>query len=206
MLVTPLLRVSTLASSGRIVGTRQFKNLAEHGDWVARVKASAEPRPASVVTARAQDAAPFLFSVDPMVGHLDVHAAPRPSSSSSGDFSRPRPPSASLLDVRYPLASDGPLRHAVADAGDTWATFRLSKFLEAVDALTADVAYRHTDGAARGLALVTAGHAHSRKLQATQLDRDLWLRCYVTSCGSSSLEVRTDAVQVSPYALHASGL
>ena len=61
--------------------------------------------------------------------------------------------------------------------------------LEAVDALTADVAYRHTDGAAKGLVLVTAGHYHSRKTRWTDISADVVLRCYLTATGSASLEV-----------------
>jgi len=193
MLVSSLLRARTIRCPVA-QSVRHFKDLAEHAQWVSRVKASAEPRPSCVVAACAQEAAPFLFSVDPMVSHLNVYAAP--NQSASIDSLEPRPPSASMLDVRYPLETDLALRYVVADKSDDRAFFRLSKFLEAVDALTADVAYRHTDGTARGLALVTAGHAHSRKLQVTQLNRDVWLRCYVTSCGKNSLEVRTDAIQV----------
>jgi hypothetical protein len=187
---------------------RHFKSLAEHAEWVSRVKASAEPRPSNVVPACAQDSAPFLYSVDPMVSHLDVYAAPRDNMSAvtSSDLLQPRTPSASMLDVRYPLATDLALRYTVADKSDDRAFFRLSKFLEAVDALTADVSYRHTDGTARGLALVTAGHAHSRKLQVTQLNRDVWMRCYVTSCGKNSLEVRTDAIQVKQNRLDSLGI
>jgi acyl-CoA hydrolase len=74
----------------------------------------------------------------------------------------------------------------------------LSKFFEAVDALTGDVAYRHTNGNERNLALVTAGHYHSRKLKGTDLNRDTLLRCYLTACGTTSLEVRTDALQLDP--------
>ena len=58
---------------------------------------------------------------------------------------------------------------------------RLSKFYEALDALTADVAYAHTDGIAKGLALVTAGHYNSVKLGRTSPKRDIHLRSYITA-------------------------
>ncbi len=99
-----------------------------------------------------------------------------------------------MIEVTYPLADDEVLRTAVSDLG-SWSTFRLSKFYEAVDALTADVAYRHTDGVAKGLALVTAGHYHSRKTRQTDIQSDVILRCYMTAAGSTSREVRTDAQQ-----------
>ena len=77
------------------------------------------------------------------------------------------------------------MRDAVLCGGWLCPILRVSQ----VDALTADVAFRHADSEARGLALVTAGHYHCRTLARTDLDRDLHLRCYVTSTGRSSLEV-----------------
>ena len=110
------------------------------------------------------------------------------------------PPAASMLEVWWPLSTDEQLRLAVAEEpGTAWSTFRLSKFYEALDALTGDVAYRHTDGEARGIRLVTAGHYHSRKLRRTDIMRDVALRCYLTATGNSSLELRTDAVQLNPH-------
>ena len=197
-LLRPVSRVPSKVSSG--AGGRQvaraFNSKAEHDAWVVRIKASAEPRPAAVSAADTATAAPFLFSVDPMAGHLEIFAAAPPAVKRAEK--EPRPPSASMVEVRYPLARDEALRHAVADVGKTWSTFRMSKWLEAVDAITADVAYRHTDGEARGLALVTAAHNHSRKLRATDTSRDVLLRSYVTAAGTSSLEVRTDALQWDP--------
>ena len=73
---------------------------------------------------------------------------------------------------------------------------RLSMFFEALDALSADVAYRHTDGLARNLIMVTASHYNSIKMRRTLSGRDLIVRCYVTAVSTSSLEVRTDALQV----------
>jgi len=63
---------------------------------------------------------------------------------------------------------------------------RLSKFYEALDALTADVAYAHTDGIAKGLALVTAGHYNSVKLGRTSPKRDIHLRSYITAVSHES--------------------
>lgn len=71
----------------------------------------------------------------------------------------------------------------------------MGKFYELVDALTADVAYRHAAGGGDEVALVTAGHYHSRKYARTELHKDVTLRSYVTKVGRSSLEVRTDGWQ-----------
>lgn len=134
------------------------------------------------------EAAPFLFSVDPMASHLQLRTV------SDDEHTVPSSPSATMIEVTYPLKDDEALRIAVSDLG-SWSTFRLSEFYEAVDALTADVAYRHTDGVAKGLALVTAGHYHSRKMKRTDISADVVLRCYMTAAGSASLELRTDAIQ-----------
>ena len=94
------------------------------------------------------------------------------------------------------------LRASVSDP--TLSSFRLSKFYSDVDALTADVAYRHAAAAAaapsnsdstNNIAFVTAGHYHSRKIHQTDITNDIILRCYPTHTGTSSMEIRTDALQ-----------
>jgi len=112
-------------------------------------------------------------------------------------------PASSFIQATWPIATNERLKHAVTDVvrGATgqahgYTPFRLSRWFEALDAITADVAYRHTNGAARGLVLVTASHYNSMKLRRTLAGRDLTIRSYVTSVSSSSLEVRTDALQV----------
>lgn len=91
------------------------------------------------------------------------------------------------------------LRASVSDLG-AWSSFRLAKFYSDVDALTADVAYRHAatssnSSPAADVAFVTAGHYHSRKIRRTDLSKDIILRCYPTNAGRSSIEIRTDALQ-----------
>lgn len=167
---------------------RDFQSRAEHQDWIEQVKGSKLRLP-SEMKCGGKSEAPFLFSVDQFAPHLKLQTA-------AGDV-LPSSPQASLINVIYPLPEDDALRIAVSDLC-SWSSFRLDKFYEAVDALTADVAYRHTDGMNKGLALVTAGHYHSRKMLPTSLDADLTLRCYMTAVGSASLEVRTDAIQCDP--------
>lgn len=169
---------------------RRFETRAEHAVWRQRVVCSCAPRSPAAVAGRVATDAPLLAGVDPMSARLEVLACPTQSTSS---------PSASMLEVTFPLASDLALRLAVAEApGTSWSTFRLSKFYEALDALTGDVAYRHTGCAAHGISLVTAGHYHSRKLRRTDINRDVFMRCYITATGGASLEVRTDAIQLDP--------
>ena len=168
---------------------RAFQTRAEHKAYLDAVRRSALARPDDARRAdEPAKAAPFLHSVDPMASHLQLWTAPRGAAGTAA---------ASMIEAVYPLSTDEPLRHSVRDVGKQgYSPFRLGKFFEAVDALTADVAYAHTDGENQGLALVTASHSHSRKLERTAIARDLSLRCYVTRTGSASLEVRTDAVQV----------
>jgi len=167
---------------------RAFQTRAEHKAYLDAVRRSALARPDDARRAdEPAKVAPFLHSVDPMASHLQLWTAPRGAAGTAA---------ASMIEAVYPLSTDEPLRHSVRDVGNGYSPFRLGKFFEAVDALTADVAYAHTDGEKRGLALVTASHSHSRKLERTAIARDLSLRCYVTRTGSASLEVRTDGVQV----------
>ena len=137
-----------------------------------------------------KESAPFIASTDHMVDHLVLQCMPR-SELEGGALT----PSASALQATWPVSTDELLATSVIDRNG-YSPFRLGKFYEAVDALTADVAYRHTEGHARGLALVTASHYHAIKLGRTVAGRDFTIRCYITSTGSSSLEVRTDALQV----------
>ena len=61
--------------------------------------------------------------------------------------------------------------------------------------MSSQVAYAHTDGQAKGLALVTASHAYSRKLEGTLITKDVVYRVYITKTGSTSIEIRTDSFQ-----------
>jgi acyl-CoA hydrolase len=175
-----------LASTSAVLARacrRRFHSRAKHSSWVRRVVHSRMAP--SGLSASDKRCAPFISSTDPLVDHLIFHTA------AAGE---PGTPSASLVQATWPISTDVLLANSVVDSNG-YSPFRLGKFYEALDALTADVAYRHTDGHARGLALVTASHYHSIKLGRTIVGRDMIIRCYVTSTGSSSLEVRTDALQ-----------
>jgi acyl-coenzyme A thioesterase 9 len=175
---------------------RWFNNLAAYEQWRTKVNQSrlADSTQSLVRRVLAQEA-PFLYSVAPMADHLELHAYAK-------DWAVSGSPRASLLQCRFPLASDELLRNSVMDVTN-WSTFRLGKFYETVDALTADVGYRHCATSQQekedpSINLVTAGHYHSRKIKRTDLGRDVYLRSYLTYVGSSSMEVRTDALQYRP--------
>mmetsp|Transcript_33942 Transcript_33942/g.82352 ORF Transcript_33942/g.82352 Transcript_33942/m.82352 type:complete len:290 (-) Transcript_33942:721-1590(-) len=177
---------------------RHFQTQADFQQWRRNVRDSALLmfRPQKEVEQIRMEpldlptAAPFLQSVAPMADQLLLAGVKDATPSSPRD---------SLLECTYPLESNDILRYSVTDFSD-WSAFRLGKFYELVDALTADVAYRHVASSSSGsgkeeVALVTAGHYHSRKYTRTDLNKDATLRSYVTKVGRSSLEVRTDGWQ-----------
>ena len=175
---------------------RRFQTSAEYREWQTKVIESRLQVPTNALQSlNLEQEAPFLFSVSPMADRLELYGISNAPLAS---------PHESMLECRYPLEKDKLLRNSVTDFNN-WSSFRLGKFYETVDALTADVAYRHCNGgtpldqaAEHRVTLVTAGHYHSRKLARTNIHTDLFLRSYVTSVGRSSMEVRTDAVDLCP--------
>jgi len=126
-----------------------------------------------------------------MADHLELSGTP----ARKVDRTSEKSPRDALLQCKYPLSTDSLLRNSVTDFSN-WSAFRLGKFYEIVDALTADVAYRHcSDIHGETVTLVTAGHYHSRKFRRTNINDDVILRAYVTNVGTSSMEIRTDALQ-----------
>jgi len=173
---------------------RCFQNLAEFDQWRKDVKTSCLVAPETTTSMTLKAAAPFLYSVSPMADHLHLFGNNNFANFNNSD--QMKSPRDSFLQCTYPLENDELLRTSITDFSN-WSSFRLGKFYEAVDALTADVAYRHCgeiDG--EPPTLVTAGHYHSRKLYKTNNHQDLLLRSYVTQVGTSSMEVRTDAMQL----------
>ena len=183
----------------KTITTRGFHNKAEFQEWRQQVLDSrlslADDDACDFHQVDLKTEAPFLYSVEPIENRLKLYAVTN---------ALPGSPQESMLECRYPLASDELLRNSITDFSN-WSSFRLGKFYEAVDSLTADVAYRHCNGDDENsndtngeVTLVTAGHYHSRKFESTMIHHDVFLRSYVTSVGRSSMEVRTDALQRRP--------
>lgn len=179
------IRSSTRSFVGS-VRVRWFRSAGEYETWSKRVQA-ARKAPEGVVECKGREVAPFLCDTNAFAEH-------RLKFGKIAD-AVPGTSSAATVQATWPLATDETVSRDVGDV-QGWSAFRLGKFYEALDALTADSAYMHTDGHSRGLALVTAGHYFSRKLSRTTGSSDVTIRCYPTSAGSSSLEIRTDAVQL----------
>lgn len=140
-----------------------------------------------------KEAMPFFWAVDRLASRHVVRTVPPGQALENS-------PEASMLDVLMPISSDEIVETAMSTnqyysgVSSLWSAVRPSKVYVALDALTCDVAFRHTNGFERGLALVTACHSHSAKLESTPPGVDFRLRCYVTATGSASLEVRTDSL------------
>ena len=121
---------------------------------------------------------------------------PTPALLSAERTSRRR--SASWLEITYPFSTDDELRNVymLAD-GDS---LRAGRFLEELDAFSADCAFRHCDGTsrARPLTVVTAAHDGLALEPGTSLTMtsDLRLRGAVVNVGRSSMEVQTDVLRV----------
>ena len=169
---------------------RWFQSSLEYNAWSQRVVATRIDTSSSALlldnNIEGKTIAPFLCDVNPLAGQRLKFA--RFLSA------KPGTPSYATVQATWPLSSDKLLQRDVSIEKD-WSAFRLGKFYEALDALTADAAYLHTDGHKKGISLVTAGHYFSRKLARTQPETDVTIRCYPTAVGNSSLEIRTDALQ-----------
>jgi acyl-coenzyme A thioesterase 9 len=160
----------------------------EYESWSERVVLSRKiPSPEQVVPIENPKLlAPFLCDVNPF--------AEQRLQFRRFAYDLEGTPSYSTIETVWSISKDPVLARDVGDL-QGWSAIRIGKFYEALDALTADSAYMHTDGHKKGLALVTAGHYFSRKLRRTLPDVDFTIRCYPTAVGNSSLEIRTDAIQ-----------
>lgn len=182
-------KASTLRLSTTAGKRRWFQSLAEFDKWRSDVRSSTL-QPKNLVPLNLQESAPFLHSVFPMAEHLKLEGTTSTSTLKGNE--EPKNPRDAFLQCTYPLETDALLRNSVTDLSN-WSSFRLGKYYDTVDALTADVAYRHCGD--KNVALVTAGHYHSRKFSRTNIRQDVILRSYMTNAGTSSMEVRTDAIQ-----------
>ena len=197
--MTPRTVLRALAPRWRRI-VRGFQSRAEHTAWAREVVRTRMLRPEGMGSV-GSDAVPFLVDTSSgafLIDHLKIEAMP---ASSRLDAT----PAAASIQATWPITSNSLVADQVSDFCQTdyktsWArTFRLARFYEALDALTADVAYTYTDGLDKGLVLVTGGHYHSLKLRRTMPTADVTLRSYVTSAGGgASMEVRTDLVQTDP--------
>ena len=165
-------------------GIRCFLSKTEFEDW-SKVVVESRKDVETTPIADGNTVAPFLCDVNPFAEQRLRFAKGLGEKGTS---------SYATVEATWPITTDEVLAKDVNHA-KSWSSFRLGKFYQALDALTADSAYLHTDGHAKGLAMVTAGHYFSRKLERTVDDADVTMRCYPTAVGNSSIEIRTDGLQ-----------
>lgn len=117
----------------------------------------------------------------------------------------PRKRSASWLEITYPFSTDVDLRTLYMLADGT--SLRAGRFLEELDAFAADCSVRHAvdpdvlDECVRGIrtkpiAIATVAHDGLSIFSALSAMHDFRLRGAVVSVGTTSMEVRTDVLQV----------
>lgn len=175
----------TAASSG---SRHLFQSRDEHIKWSRLIVESRAKRSPLLEPALPDDAAPIFSTIERLAPNLEYQIAD-PARTIK------HTPMASLVQVTWPISTDKMLYDSVASLSG-WFAFRMSKFYTALDALTGDVAYKHVDAFARGLAMVTAAHDHSWIFGRTPPGEDITFRCYVTGTRSASVEVRTDGLQI----------
>ncbi len=91
------------------------------------------------------------------------------------------------LEIILPFADHEDLRESFARADNK--TVRYGMLFEMLDALAADVAYRHCGEGAAVHTIVTAAVDGVRASASIDIDNDLKLQGYVTFVGRSSIEV-----------------
>jgi len=147
--------------------------------------------PSSVVCGSPADVQRVL----PLLHELSAGAqrgTPRWAESKKKEGGKKR--SESWLEITYPFSTDANLRelYMLADGE----SLRAGRFLEELDAFSADCAKRHAEAEIGELAVVTAAHDGLHMFDSLSAVHDFRLRGAVTIVGSSSMEVRTDVLQV----------
>jgi len=92
----------------------------------------------------------------------------------------------SWLEICLPFSQHPELRDSMATSDGY--NMRFGKLFEILDALAADVAYRHCGGKKDDLYVVTAGVNRMKMLSKISLQNDFKLQGYLTFVGKSSLE------------------
>ena len=99
----------------------------------------------------------------------------------------------SWLELILPLPDHGSLRESMVDIDGI--TIRFGKLFEILDALAADVAYRHVcspehySQEAKQVTIVTACVDGMRNFSTIRVDQELRLQAYLAYVGTSSMEV-----------------
>jgi hypothetical protein len=93
----------------------------------------------------------------------------------------------SWLEIMLPFSDQTSLRESMMM--DDGKTVRYGKLFELLDALAADVAYRHCGGKDSKLTIVTASVDNVKNFVNIDILHDIKMQGYITYAGSSSMEV-----------------
>ena len=93
----------------------------------------------------------------------------------------------SYLEIILPFSEHEKLREGMAKPDGH--SIRYGKLFEILDALAADVGYRHAGGTQEGLTIVTASVDELKMFADISLNNDLRLQAYLSYVGRSSMEV-----------------
>ena len=151
--------------------------------------------PSGAVTGTPSDVALHL----PLLHELSVGArrgTPRWVDKAAAEPAAGKKRSESWLEITYPFSTDAELREQYM-LGDGL-SLRAGRFLEELDAFSADCALRHARVGDHPISVVTATHDGLSIFEGLSAVHDFRLRGVVTSVGSSSMEVQTDVLQVEP--------
>ena len=151
--------------------------------------------PSGAVTGTPSDVALHL----PLLHELSVGArrgTPRWVDKAAAEPAAGKKRSESWLEITYPFSTDAELREQYM-LGDGL-SLRAGRFLEELDAFSADCALRHARVGDHPISVVTAAHDGLSIFEGLSAVHDFRLRGVVTSVGSSSMEVQTDVLQVEP--------
>jgi hypothetical protein len=121
--------------------------------------------------------------------HAPAHAHQQHSQASTTNthFLKPRDMSHSWLEITIPFYDHSDLRDTFASASGT--TVRYGLLFEILDALAADIAYRHCGGLSSSYTIVTAAVDGVQASANIDISNDLKLQGYISYVGSSSMEV-----------------
>jgi hypothetical protein len=128
--------------------------------------------------------------------HAPAHAHQQHASNTQGHSQasttnthllKPRDMSHSWLEITIPFYDHSDLRDTFASASGT--TVRYGLLFEILDALAADIAYRHCGGLSSSYTIVTAAVDGVQASANIDISNDLKLQGYISYVGSSSMEV-----------------
>ncbi len=162
--------------------------------WSSESVSSAAPYVSQILSARGRSFEDIAVSCCAPAPPLPLPPAASASASAMRGGRACRRVEDSWMELILPFPDHGSLRDSMVDADGY--TLRFGKLFEIMDALAADVAYRHAcsplnfAAEARQVTIVTAFVDGMRNFASIKVADELRLQAYVSYVGNSSMEVR----------------